>query len=96
MEIAQNILRQLGGNQFLAMTGAYNLLDIGSGLSFKLKQRSVNYVKITLNAMDTYDVLFAKINTKSWEVKEVAQFEGLYADQLRPTFTQVTGLYTKL
>ena len=96
MEIAQIILQQLGGRQFLAMTGAHTLLNVGNGLSFKLKSRSVNYVKILLNGLDTYDVTFAKINTRTWTVTEVAQMDGIYADQLRPIFTQVTGLDTRL
>ena len=43
-EIATTILQQLGGaNRLHAMTGAYNFVNRGNGLSFKIKNQRANY-----------------------------------------------------
>jgi hypothetical protein len=95
--IARTILQQLGGNKFLAMTGARALADLGNGLSFKLPSRPgnpVNYVKITLTSMDLYDLEFGRIRGNIYKVAKT--FNGVYFDQLQKIFTEVTGLYTHL
>lgn len=53
-----------------------------------------NYVRITLNEMDTYDVEFGRI----WGVNytKVSGAEGLYWDQLLSYFESETGLFLKL
>lgn len=40
--IAQTILTQLGGNRFLAMTGAKQLVDLGNGLQFAIGRGAKN------------------------------------------------------
>ncbi len=62
-EIAQTILQQLGGNKFIAMTGAKNLGFDSKGskttLSFKIgrNSRSINYVKVDyISGKDLYDM----------------------------------------
>lgn len=99
--VARTILQQLGGNKFLAMTGARNLLNLGHGLSFKLPKRSgnpVNYVKITLDSMDLYTMEFGRVGMRKGELKYTVlkTIGGLYFDQLQPIFTETTGLYTHL
>jgi len=97
-EDAATILQQLGGNKFVVMTGAKNLMksDGGKTLSFRLPKalNGINYVKITLGASDTYTVEFGRVSGMDYKVKQ--KFDNIYADQLQSIFTKTTGLYTKL
>ena len=96
MTTAQTILQQLGGNKFLVMTGAHTLIDGGNYLSMKLRknQSGANYLRITLNAMDTYKMEF--LSLRGMDIKTKAEFDNIYNDQLQSIFTQVTGYYTSL
>lgn len=98
MEIAHTILSQLGGNKFIAMTGAKNLGASENGLSMKIMRnaKKVTHVKITLNGKDLYDVEFMKINNRSFEITVLAKFEDAYAEDLKGIFESSTGLYTSL
>ena len=62
MTIAATILAQLGGSRFIAMTGAKNLVNHGSALTFKIGRNSskANMVRVTLNSDDTYTVDFIR------------------------------------
>ena len=95
-EIASTILRQLGGNQFLAMTGTYGLVAMENGMVAKLRrnQSKANHIKITLNGMDVYDVKF--INVRGTTIKTVKEYENVYDDMLVSIFESETGMYTKL
>lgn len=97
-QVAQTILEQLGGKRFQRMTGAKNFLAGTNGeLTFKLPNNAkddINYVRIALNQMDTYDIDFQ--HAKGAKVKTVSQAEGVYGDQLEQVFTLHTGLYTRL
>lgn len=94
MQIAQTILEQLGGNQFIAMTGAKNLGADTDSLSFRLPsnfaKQGINYVKITLKPSDTYTVETGKI--RGLDYKKLGEQEMVYADNLRRVFTSITGL----
>ncbi|EES0484193.1 hypothetical protein ACN662_005697, partial [Escherichia coli] len=65
--VATEILNQLGGNRFIAMTGAKNFAyfdeDGECGLSFRLPSKfamnGINLVKIKLTFSDTYQVTFS-------------------------------------
>jgi hypothetical protein len=94
--IAKNILEQLGGNKFVVMTGAKNFVVIPNGLSFRIPRagKGIQYVKIKLNAMDTYDVEFGKL--VKYEYKLISKYNGIYFDGLRELFEKETGLYTSL
>ena len=100
MSVAQTILQQLGGNKFLVMTGAKNLVNHSkeNALSFKLPSKfatdGINYVKITLQPNDTYTMEFGKV----WGVKYkvIHTVEGVYCDMLQTIFTDKTGLDTSL
>ena len=96
-DVARIIWEQLGGNKFRMMTGAKNLLNLGDGIAMKLGRNSSNsnYLKITLNSMDTYDMEFAKL-TKMGEMKSVTEYNNIYCDMLTDQFTAHTGMYTKL
>lgn len=101
---ADIIAQQLGGQRKLKlMVGAKDFFsdDNGNTLVFNFKSSKANYVRITLNSMDTYDVKFQKIgrlNKKTFEVpvKDVAEYNGIYHDQLMDIFEEVTGLYLTL
>lgn len=100
--IALTILEQLGGNRFLAMTGARNLVAARDGLRFKLPARfakdGINFVSITLTPADLYDMSFGTMAgaSKLFAVTERVRFEGVYFDQLQSLFTDATGLDTHL
>jgi hypothetical protein len=95
--VAREIFKQLGGNRFVAMTGAKHILDGGKYLSFKIPRagkNGINYVKITSTDMDLYDIEFGRIHGNTYKV--VKKVNGIYYDQLTNIFTEVTGLYTRL
>lgn len=103
-QVAQIILSQLGGNRFVAMTGAKSFAsgrfpNGNEGLSFKLPR---NHSKakaciITLNGLDLYDMEFlGQRNAPSYEVFPVNNYANLGAEQLAEIFTNETGLYTSL
>ena len=99
-EVAQTILQQLGGNKFLAMTGAKNLTygTNKEGLpqySFKFPMSKVaNYCRITLEATDTYTMEFMKI--RGTNHTSLLPITGVYCDQLATCFEGMTGLRTSL
>ena len=96
-EIAKTILQQLGGNKFIAMTGAKNLGFTGKGISMKIGKnaKGVTHVTIDLDrGKDLYNIEFIKIRgPKRTTVKKL---KGIYADQLKKSFTQYTGLRVSL
>ena len=97
MTVAKTILEQLGGNKFRVMTGAKNFMGFTDGLVMKIGRNSSNsnYLKITLNSMDTYDMEFAKV-TRMGEKKSVTEYNNIYCDMLTDQFISHTGMYTSL
>ena len=97
MTVARMILDQLGGHKFRVMPGAKHFLDHGDALSMRLGRNSSNsnYLKVSLNSMDLYDVRFSKL-TRKFEEKSVKEYNDVYADSLVEIFESHTGLYTKL
>ena len=55
---AATILKQIGGNRFIAMTGAKDLGSTNKSLQFKIGRNSkgINHVRIAHNAKDLYDI----------------------------------------
>ena len=97
-EIAQTILQQLGGNKFIAMTGAKNIGFTNKGIQMGIGRnaKGVTHVIIDLDrGKDLYDIEFVKV---AWDFKRktIKKLKGVYADQLQKIFTKYTGLYTKL
>lgn len=93
--IAQTILSQLGGGQFVLMTGAKNLAAHPEGaLSFRLPSRfatnGINWIKITLTPADDYTIESGRI--VKFTITRFPPQEGIYAENLRQTFTKITGL----
>jgi hypothetical protein len=100
--VAREILNQLGGNRFLAMTGSKNLMHSNNGLTLSMhlarNKSTAKYLQITLDPNDTYTMVFSKLTGKKNEetLVEVARYEGVYADMLQSIFTDVTGFDTRL
>lgn len=95
--VAQTILSQLGGNKFLAMTGAKNLVGGSDSLQFSIGRGAVNKankVRITLTASDDYTVSF--YNYRKLELREIETVSGIYADNLCAVFTDRTGMAVSL
>ena len=95
--VAETILKTLGGNKFCMMTGAKNLAGDENSLSMRIGRNSSNsnYLKITLNSMDLYDMEFCKL-TKLGEKKSVTEYNNVYNDSMVEVFEKHTGMYTKL
>lgn len=94
-EIAMEILNQLGGVRKLqAMTGAHTFIAHPHGVSFKIKNPKVNYVKIILNSKDLYDLEFGRIKGDKYTV--VKKLEGYYDDMIKKAFEEETGMYLSL
>jgi len=95
--VAETILKTLGGNKFRMMTGAKNLAGDENSLSMRIGRNSSNsnYLKITLNSMDLYDMKFCKL-TRKFEEKSVTEYSDVYNDMLTEVFEKHTGMYTKL
>ena len=89
---ASELLKQLGGNKFIVMTGAKRFAFSDKGLGFKIGRnaKAVNYVHISLNGKDLYDMKFQKGTRVLKKVNDV------YGDQLQKMFTKYTGMYTSL
>jgi uncharacterized protein YfaS (alpha-2-macroglobulin family) len=106
--IANEILRQLGGNKFTVMTGSKNYLADKNSLRMKLTKNisRATHLKITLNGKDLYDLEFTRVipdrlnhKTYTWtpgSTEEVKVFNDIYCDQLQNIFTSITGMYTHL
>ena len=95
--IATEILNQLGGNRFLVMTGSKNLIATPNGLRMNLSRNKAGakWLSISLNSLDLYELDFFTAD-KNFNIKSKAKIKNVYADQLRKTFTEITGLYTNL
>lgn len=100
VQIANEIIRQMGGNKLVAMTGAKNFVAIENGVQFKIgkNSKSINFVKITLNSMDLYDVEYSRVAKKRGTYEYVntvkASESGIYNDMLKESFERNTGMYT--
>ncbi len=90
-----NIIRDQIGHKALYMLGSKNLMDCGDALSFRIRgSKAVNYIKISLNGKDLYDMEFGKIWGHNYKV--VATHNDVYADMMHDLIESETGLYTKL
>ena len=95
--IANEIYRQLGGNKFRVMTGAKMMVSTENGIRMRIgrNKTNANFMEVSLNSLDLYDVTFAKL-TKMGEMKSVKEYENVYNDMLVSIFESHTGMYTTL
>jgi hypothetical protein len=92
MSVAEIILQQIGGyGRVVAMTGAYNFVAGSNYLAFKIKNRRANYIKITLNGKDLYDIEIGRIFGSKYNV--VKSYNDVYNDQLLSLLEEGTGMY---
>lgn len=98
MKIAQIILQQLGGNKFLSMTGASNLVSSSYALSFSIprNESKANRIVISLTENDLYKVEFWKVSVTRGTVKVLNSFEGIYCDTLKEILSSKTGMALSL
>jgi len=100
MEVAQTILQQYGGNQFLMVTGANTLTADTNSLTFRVPnaKQAISHVITTLMPSDTYKVEFlnCRMTAKSFKREVVSTHEDVYFDALQDIFEQETGLYATL
>lgn len=97
--VAQTILSQLGGNRFVAMTGAKNLTSSANALTMKINGRyfgkKVSHIRVTLDAVDLYTIEALDCpGTKPIMTRNTVS--GVGAEDLAPVFTTLTGLHTRL
>lgn len=97
--IAKIILSQLGGGRFIVMTGAKQLVSLKDGLSMRLPSNMtksrITHFEVRLTPTDLYDLKALRI----MGVKEpvvVSEESGVFVEDLRRTFTSMTGLETSL
>lgn len=95
--VAKEILSQLGGSKFIAMTGSYNFTSDPCALCMCLRANKsrCKWLKVTLTAMDTYSMEFMAPK-RGGGIVTLHEFHGVYAEMLRPNFTLVTGFDTSL
>jgi len=106
MKPADVTLQQLGGSRRLKlMVNGRDFFSENDGqtLYFKFSScRKASVVKITLNALDLYDIEFIKpgrLNKKTWEMspnKTTGEFANVYAEDLKRIFEEFTGLYLSI
>jgi hypothetical protein len=97
MNVANTILEQLGGAQFVALTGASKFCAGDQFLQFSLPKgcnQGINKCRIMLDPSDTYTVEFFRITGASFERK--LEFSDVYCDTLKDLFERATGLYVTL
>lgn len=98
LRVAQTIREQIGGNKFIVMTGAKNMMVENHGLSFRLPsnfaKNGINHVQIHLNASDYYDMTFSKL--RAGNLKQISEVKDVDCYTLQSVFTEQTGLDTHL
>lgn len=100
MTVAQTILAQIGGNKFIAMTGAKNLTSTADSLAFHFPKNSpknkIKIVKIILDDNDTYTIKFYQYSAKTFDCNCILESNGLYAEDLKSKIERETGLALSL
>lgn len=94
--VAKEILRQLGGNRFVVMTGARDFVYGSNSLTFRLPARMAKgtHVRTTLTGRDDYTIEMFRIRNLTPHM--VSKSEGVMCDGLQRAFSDVTGLATSL
>ena len=97
MSVANEIYRTLGGHKFVVMTGAKNFIDLKNGIRMKIgrNKTNANWMEITLNSLDLYDVRFSRVSPMGGE-RSVTEYNNVYNDSLVDVFEKHTGMYTSL
>lgn len=97
--VAKTILAQLGGNRFVAMTGASSFAYSENALTFRVGSNSkkIKAVRIELNGRDLYDMTFFKMGRfPNPGAIVVAEHADIFCEDLRDIFEAETDLLTSL
>jgi uncharacterized protein YwlG (UPF0340 family) len=97
-QIAKTIVDQLGGMGLLRLLlGTRQVLFNDQGIRFDIHGcKKINCIKIEYNAgTDLYDVKFLRNNPSAYQLglHAVAEYDEIYADQLRELIESETGLF---
>lgn len=97
--VASKIYEQLGAYKFLTMTGAQALTYTDRSVEYKINGRhdlfgKVNRIRIELATDDTYTITIFRLH--KLECKQLDQKTGIYAENLRTWFENLTSLRTSL
>ena len=100
-EVTETLLNQMGGAwKIIAMTGAKIVTDTAAAtLVFKKQtgEKKLTHLKVTYNnGTDLYDIQGFKYNRKTLACPEVVALSGIYAEDLKRTCEELTGLYFTL
>jgi hypothetical protein len=93
--VATEIYKQLG-RKARYMLGGKNFTANPSALVFKIGKNcmNVNWIRITLNGLDLYDIEFIKIHGSKITVK--SRENNVYADMMHGIIEAGTGMRTSL
>jgi hypothetical protein len=98
MTVPTIMLQQLGGNRFKTMTGASSFAGDETMLSFRLPARMTKHrawgMRIVLQDDDLYRLEL--LTMKDFEVQVVDRRDDVFVEDLRRTFTDMTGLDVSL
>ena len=98
MDVANTILRQLGGaGRLTAMIGAHSFVGdtAAPSLTFKFRAKAknkANCLQVILDPDDTYTARWFKIARGAFDWKKIGEDSGLYAEDLIPYVEDKTGL----
>lgn len=93
--VAAEILRQLGGSKFVAMTGAKSMSFGERSLNMRIpSSKGINAVTVKLNEHDFYNVTFSRV--VKFDVNTVEYHPGVPVENLAALFERTTGLLTSL
>jgi hypothetical protein len=100
-EVTQTLLNQMGGaHRISAMTGAQIVTDTSAATLVFKRQAGTNkitHLKVSYNhGTDLYDLQGFKYNRKTLACPEVMAIPGIYAEDLKRTCEELTGLYFTL
>lgn len=88
---AKELMEQLGGNKFIAMTGASNISISDNGLSMKLGKNAGKATHLTISLKnDLYNLEF--MNIRGSKFKVIKKLQGVSVDNLKDVISDVTGL----
>ena len=98
-QIARTILEQLGGGQFVALTGARNFCSarVWRGVQFSIgsgAKDGINKVRVILEPSDVYTVAFYSVHGARFDC--VSIHTDIYCDVLQDLFESTTGFYCTL
>ena len=92
--IAAEIIKQFGGVKELnAMHGAYGVAAIENGVVFKIRNAAANYIKITQNDKQLYDIEVGRLRDEGKHYKVIARENDVTLGEIVPVVSQEAHMY---